>query len=92
MHSINNGVVNFSLDNNFPFVCHDACAIVVAMERDSITESRGCTCTVELRGMMTRGQMKSRKPEAKDTIKAKIEIVTKFDMKRFYRMLDDATT
>ena len=51
----------------------------MAVRRGSIKESRRCSCTVSLNGMVTRGQMITHKLEMKDASGAEIEIVTKYE-------------
>ncbi|XP_063965989.1 nucleoside hydrolase-like [Lytechinus pictus] len=75
------------------YMSADGSAMVVAIDRDSIEESVHSVCKVELQGMLTRGQVVTHKlntpwiPELKGV---EIEVVTKFDMKLFYKMLNDA--
>ena len=76
------------------YMSADECAIVVAARRDAIEESTHSVCKVELRGQYTRGQMVTSKLNTRwipDLEGVEIEVVTKFDMKVFYKMLNDAT-
>ncbi|XP_030853456.1 uncharacterized protein LOC594464 isoform X2 [Strongylocentrotus purpuratus] len=95
MHAVNKRSITRCRDVQklAKYMCADACAMTVAIRRDSMEESTHSVCKVELQGKLTRGQVVTHKlntPWIPDLKGVDIEVVTKFDMNTFCRIMNDA--